>query len=588
MRDVARALLHALDPVAFARDRLGFEADDVARRAAAVERPVGAGHCSRQAGKSTTAAVLALHTALYRPGSLVLLVAPSLRQAGELFRKFAEMRGRLDPAPALSEDNAALVHLRRQRLAGAVACPAARPRCAASRAPALIVEDEAARVPDDAVPGHPADAGDGAGRAADPDERRRPGSSGTSGRSGRRAARTGSGSRCRPSRCRASTPRSLRPSGGRSATLGTGRSTAASSWPRPTPVFRPEDVARAISAEVEPLFPTAPVAGDPLPLFPRGVPVPPRSAMNRFWPGALTWTHYLVGVCPSEPGQPVAVAVVAQSIGTTTKGQHATLELQLRHLEEVPGGASLPDAAARVTELCAALDPLEESAPRGGAGARHRRARHHPGRPAGPAHAGAWSRSPAGRSRACSGRGVAAVPRREVAAGLLLEAQRGTVPDAPARCRWRRGSRRRCRASGSGRRRAGGGRRARGGAAGGGRRARARGRAVRVAEHARGAGVAARRRVDPRRSVLGDYDPHAGLDATGDPRPRPGPAARPGRAGGGRAARRGAPGAAAARHVLHAGGRARRGRSAAGGARRSWWTRPASAGRSLDMLATGA
>ena len=42
-------------------------------------------------------------------------------------------------------------------------------------------------------------------------------------------------------------------------------------------VFRPEDILRAISAEVEPLFPVAPVAGDPLPLFPRGVPVPPRS-----------------------------------------------------------------------------------------------------------------------------------------------------------------------------------------------------------------------------------------------------------------------------------------------------------------------
>ena len=42
-------------------------------------------------------------------------------------------------------------------------------------------------------------------------------------------------------------------------------------------VFRPKDVARAISAEVEPLFPVAPVAGDPLPLFPAGVPVFPRS-----------------------------------------------------------------------------------------------------------------------------------------------------------------------------------------------------------------------------------------------------------------------------------------------------------------------
>ena len=107
MRDVARALLHALDPVVFARDRLGFEPDEwqggLLRSSARWTLVL----CSRQAGKSTTAAVLALHTALHRPGSLVLLVAPSLRQAGELFRKFAELCGRLDPAPALSEDNAA-------------------------------------------------------------------------------------------------------------------------------------------------------------------------------------------------------------------------------------------------------------------------------------------------------------------------------------------------------------------------------------------------------------------------------------------------------------------------------------------------
>ena len=151
--------------------------------------------------------------------------------------------------------------------------------------------------------------------------------------------------------------------------------------------------------------------------------------MNRFWPGGLTWTHYLVGVCPSEPGQPVAVAVVAQSIGTTTKGQHATLELQLRHLEEVPGGASLPDAAARVAELCAALDALEESS-RGVAlvldigvlgtilvDLLDRRM------PVVVAVTG-------GAAEGVTGRGVATVPRREVAAGLLLEAQRGTFRTA--------------------------------------------------------------------------------------------------------------------------------------------------------------
>src|SRR5262245_37504677 len=42
--------------------------------------------CSRQAGKSLTAAALALREALLHPASLVLLLSPTLRQSGELFR----------------------------------------------------------------------------------------------------------------------------------------------------------------------------------------------------------------------------------------------------------------------------------------------------------------------------------------------------------------------------------------------------------------------------------------------------------------------------------------------------------------------
>ncbi len=44
-------------------------------------------NCSRQAGKSVVSSLLALHTALYQPESLVLLLAPALRQSQELFRK---------------------------------------------------------------------------------------------------------------------------------------------------------------------------------------------------------------------------------------------------------------------------------------------------------------------------------------------------------------------------------------------------------------------------------------------------------------------------------------------------------------------
>jgi hypothetical protein len=47
-------------------------------------------NCSRQSGKSSMAAVLALHRALYHPGSLVLMLAPALRQSQELFSKLSE------------------------------------------------------------------------------------------------------------------------------------------------------------------------------------------------------------------------------------------------------------------------------------------------------------------------------------------------------------------------------------------------------------------------------------------------------------------------------------------------------------------
>ena len=43
--------------------------------------------CTRQAGKSTVAAALAVRAALLQAGALVLVLSPSLRQSGELFRK---------------------------------------------------------------------------------------------------------------------------------------------------------------------------------------------------------------------------------------------------------------------------------------------------------------------------------------------------------------------------------------------------------------------------------------------------------------------------------------------------------------------
>jgi cytochrome c-type biogenesis protein CcmE len=60
--------------------------------------------CGRQTGKSTVAAVLAIHKALTRPGSTVLIVAPGERQAKLLFSKAATIYKRAGyPLPAHSE-----------------------------------------------------------------------------------------------------------------------------------------------------------------------------------------------------------------------------------------------------------------------------------------------------------------------------------------------------------------------------------------------------------------------------------------------------------------------------------------------------
>jgi hypothetical protein len=66
--------------------------------------------CSRQSGKSTTCASLAVHQALYDPG-LVLLIAPAQRQSSELFRKVSEVYNALDDVPRITQESAMRLEL---------------------------------------------------------------------------------------------------------------------------------------------------------------------------------------------------------------------------------------------------------------------------------------------------------------------------------------------------------------------------------------------------------------------------------------------------------------------------------------------
>ncbi len=139
-------LAQALDPVRFARG-LGFTPDvwqSAVLRSASKRILL---NCCRQSGKSTTAALLAVHRALYYPGSLILLVSPSLRQSSELFRKVADDLARVDEAPALTEDNRLSMQLANG--ARVVSLPSSEATIRGFSGASLIVEDEASRVSDD-------------------------------------------------------------------------------------------------------------------------------------------------------------------------------------------------------------------------------------------------------------------------------------------------------------------------------------------------------------------------------------------------------------------------------------------------------
>ena len=83
---LATELARALDPVLLAR-AAGKEPDPWQATVLRSASPRLLLNCCRQSGKSTTTATLAVHTALYEPEALVLLLAPSQRQSVELFRK---------------------------------------------------------------------------------------------------------------------------------------------------------------------------------------------------------------------------------------------------------------------------------------------------------------------------------------------------------------------------------------------------------------------------------------------------------------------------------------------------------------------
>src|SRR5829696_9107563 len=142
----ATDLALALDRSAFART-LGLEPDPwqaVLLHSTASRVLL---NCCRQSGKSTVTALLALHRALYHPASLVLVLAPALRQSQELFAKIAGFYASLNPPVApLAQRRLSLELDNESRI---VTLPGTEKTIRGFSGASLLIVDEAARVTDE-------------------------------------------------------------------------------------------------------------------------------------------------------------------------------------------------------------------------------------------------------------------------------------------------------------------------------------------------------------------------------------------------------------------------------------------------------
>jgi Terminase large subunit, T4likevirus-type, N-terminal len=136
----------ALDRVTFASS-LGLDPDPWQERLLRSTSPRVLLNCSRQSGKSTMSGIIALHRALYFPGSLVLCLAPSERQSKELFAKVSDSYRRLRGTPAPASDRK--LGMRLPNGSRIEALPGSEKTVRGFSGTSLLIVDEASRVEDE-------------------------------------------------------------------------------------------------------------------------------------------------------------------------------------------------------------------------------------------------------------------------------------------------------------------------------------------------------------------------------------------------------------------------------------------------------
>ena len=146
LNDLATELALAINPIKFAQS-LGIHPDCWQSDLLLSTDKRIILNCSRQSGKSTITAIIALHHALNAPGALVLVLSPSLRQSGELFKKVLEFYRDLGkPIPSDIETTLTLQLRNKSRI---ISLPGKEQTVRGFSGVSLLIIDEAAQVDDE-------------------------------------------------------------------------------------------------------------------------------------------------------------------------------------------------------------------------------------------------------------------------------------------------------------------------------------------------------------------------------------------------------------------------------------------------------
>ena len=135
------------DAVRFARERLGFAPDNRQEELLRSDAKQGLLNCSRQWGKSTVAAIKAVHRAYFEARSLVVVASPTERQSAEFLLKAREfVRALKIPARG---DGHNRISIRLPNGSRIVGLPGKEATIRGFSSVNLLIIDEASRVPDD-------------------------------------------------------------------------------------------------------------------------------------------------------------------------------------------------------------------------------------------------------------------------------------------------------------------------------------------------------------------------------------------------------------------------------------------------------